>query len=46
MGEYPDYKPEDIYEDLKKVLPEESLSKSIFERKNNPVAAKKCPIWW
>jgi len=35
MGEYPDYQPEDIYEDLSKVLSEESLSKSLFERINN-----------
>ena len=35
MVEYPEYKPEDIYEDLRKILPEESLSKSIFERMNN-----------
>jgi len=35
MGEYPDYKPEDIYDDLSKVLPKESLSKSVFERINN-----------
>lgn len=35
MVEYPEYKPEDIHEDLKKILPEESLSKSVFERINN-----------
>ena len=35
MGEYPEYKPEDVYEDLRKILPEELISKSIFERVNN-----------
>jgi len=35
MVEYPDYKSEDIYEDLRRILPEEALSKSIFERINN-----------
>lgn len=37
MAKYPEYKPEDIFEDLKKFLPEESLSKSFFERINNAV---------
>jgi len=35
MVEYPEYKPDDTYEDLRKVLPEDSLSKSVFERINN-----------
>ncbi len=35
MVEYPEYKPEDIYEDVKKIIPEEFVSKSIFERINN-----------
>ncbi len=35
MGEYPEYKPEDVYEDLRKILPEGAASKSIFERVNN-----------
>ena len=34
MAEYPEYKPEDVYEDLIKILPEEFVSKSIFERIN------------
>ena len=35
MLEYLEYTPEDIYKDLRKILPEESISKSIFERINN-----------
>ncbi|MGD0916110.1 MAG: FAD-binding oxidoreductase [Thermodesulfobacteriota bacterium] len=35
MSEYPEYDPGSIYEDLRKVLPEEVLSRSLFERINN-----------
>jgi glycolate oxidase len=35
MAEYPKYKPEDVYEDLKGILPSETISKSTFERINN-----------
>ena len=35
MVEYPEYKPEDVYEDLIKILPKEFVSKSIFERVNS-----------
>ncbi len=35
MPQYPEYRSEDIYEDLKKILPQESLSRSLFERINN-----------
>jgi len=35
MVEYPEYKPEDIYEDLKRIIPEEFVSISIFESANN-----------
>jgi hypothetical protein len=35
--EYPEYKPENIYEDLRKILTEEALSASLFERINNAI---------
>ena len=35
MCTYPDYEPEDIYRELKAILPESSLSKSVYERINN-----------
>ena len=35
MVEYPEYKPEDVYADVTKIVPEEFVSKSIFERINN-----------
>jgi len=35
MAEYPEYKPEDVCDDLKGILPEEAISKSIFERINS-----------
>ena len=35
MVEYPEYKPEDVYEDVKRIVPEEFVSKSIFERIND-----------
>jgi len=35
MVEYPEYKPEDVYEDMREIVPEESVSKSVFERINN-----------
>ena len=35
MDKYPEYKTEDIYEDVRKIVPEKSISKSIFERLNN-----------
>lgn len=35
MDGYPEYRTEDIYEDMKGILPEESISRSIFERLNN-----------
>jgi len=35
MVEYPEYQPENIYEDLRKILPEETLFKSLSERINN-----------
>jgi len=37
MVEYPEYKPEDIYEDLINIIPENFVSKSIFERANNAI---------
>ena len=35
MCTYPDYEPENIYRELKAILPESSLSKSVYERINN-----------
>ena len=35
MDEYPEYQTEEIYQDLKEVLPEEAISKNLFERINN-----------
>ena len=35
MIQNPSYDTEDIYEDLKKILPEDSVSKNLFERINN-----------
>ena len=35
MVKYPEYKLEDVYADVKKIVPEEFVSKSIFERINN-----------
>jgi glycolate oxidase len=35
--EYPEYESTEIYEDLKKILPEQSLSNNIFERINNAI---------
>ncbi|RLB40942.1 MAG: hypothetical protein DRH12_09330 [Deltaproteobacteria bacterium] len=37
MVEYPEYSSEDVIQDLSKILPEESISKSLFERINNAV---------
>jgi len=35
MVEYVEYKQEDVYEDVKKIVPEDFISTSIFERINN-----------
>jgi glycolate oxidase len=35
MSEYPEYQSEEIYKDLKEILPEEAISKNLFERINN-----------
>ncbi len=35
MIKYPEYKPEKVQEDLREILPEDAISKSIFERINN-----------
>ncbi|MFH1335870.1 MAG: FAD-dependent oxidoreductase, partial [Candidatus Zixiibacteriota bacterium] len=35
MDEYPEYQREEIYQDLKEVLPEEAISENLFERINN-----------
>ena len=35
MAEYPEYKLEDVYQDVTKIIPGEFVSKSIFERINN-----------
>ena len=35
MFEYPEYKLEEVYEDLSGILPRDAISKSVFERINN-----------
>lgn len=35
MFEYPEYKLEEVYSDLSRILPTDAISKSIFERINN-----------
>ncbi len=35
MVDYPEYKPEDIYQGLRTILPEAALSESVFERINS-----------
>lgn len=35
MAEYPEYKQEDVYEDVTKIIPAEFVSRSIFERINS-----------
>lgn len=35
MANYPDYNPEDIQLELREILPEEAISKGLFERINN-----------
>jgi len=37
MDEYPEHQPDDIYADLVKILPEQYVSQSVFERANNAI---------